>query len=85
MTVQGLGWAGVKNGALLRVARAAGFRVLVTVDRRMEYQQDIPRSGLALVVLRAPSTRMRDLLPLVPALLAALPAVRAGEVTHVAA
>ena len=82
-TVQGLGWAGATNGVLLRAAREAGFGVLVTVDRRMEYQQNIPRSGLALVVLRARSTRVPDLLPLVPALLEALPGARAGEVTHV--
>lgn len=82
-TVQGLGWAGMKNGTLLRMARAAGFGILVTVDRRMEYQQNIPRSGLALIVLRARSTRVSDLLPLVPALIAALPGARPGEVTHV--
>jgi hypothetical protein len=84
-TVQQRGWAGLKNGALLRAAREAGFEVLVTADRNMEYQQNIARSGLALLVLRVRSTRMADLLPLVPALLAALPSVRAGEVTHVAA
>jgi hypothetical protein len=82
-TVQGLGWAGAKNGALLRTAREAGYEVLVTVDRNMEYQQNIPASGLALVVIRARSTRVPDLLPAVPALLEALPAVAAGTVTHV--
>ena len=84
-TVQSLGWAGVKNGVLLRTAREAGFHVLVTVDRRLEYQQNIPKSGLALVVLQAPSTRMPDLLPLIPALSAAPLEARAGEVVHVAA
>ena len=57
-TVQGLGWAGAKNGALMRAAREAGFEVLVTVDRNLEYQQNIPASGLALVVVRARSTRV---------------------------
>ena len=84
-TVQGLGWAGMKNGVLLRSTREAGFQILVTVDRRMEYQQNIPKSGLALVVLQARSTRLPDLLPLVPALLAALNQARIGEITHVAA
>jgi len=84
-TVQALGWSGMKNGVLLRTARAAGFQVLVTVDRRLEYQQNIPKSGLALLVLQARSTRMPDLLPLIPAILAALVEARAGEVVHVAA
>ena len=84
VTVQSLGWAGMKNGVLLRAAREAGVQVLVTVDQRIEYQQNIPKSGLALVVLQARSTRVPDLLPLVPALRAALTEVRGGDITHVA-
>jgi hypothetical protein len=84
VTVQQLGWAGMKNGALLRAAREADFGVLITVDRRIEYQQNIPKSGLALVVLEGRSTRMPDILPLVPALLAALPLAHIGQVTRVA-
>lgn len=83
--MQGLGWAGTQNGALLRAARASGFEVLVTVDRRMQYQQNIPASGLALVVLRARSTRVSDLLPIVPALLDVLPGVYPGTVTELRA
>ena len=82
-TVQGRGWAGAKNGALLRAAREAGYEVLVTVDRNIEYQQNILASGVALVVIRTRSTRVSDLLPAVPALLEALPAVTAGTITHV--
>lgn len=36
-TVQEEGWAGLKNGALLRVA-AGRFDVLLTVDRRIAFQ-----------------------------------------------
>ena len=82
-TVQGLGWAGAKNGALLRAAREAGYEVLVTVDRNMQYQQNVPASGLALIVIRSRSTRVPDLLPAIPALLDALRTAVAGTVTHV--
>ena len=34
-TVQQCGWAGFKNGELLRVAAVAGFEVLVTADRKL--------------------------------------------------
>jgi hypothetical protein len=37
-TVAEAGWAGVKNGELLRLA-ATAFDVLITVDRSLEYQQ----------------------------------------------
>ena len=83
-TVQAQGWAGLQNGALLRAARDADFAALVTADRNMEHQQNVARSGVALVVLRARSTRLADLRPLVPDLLAILSGVRAGTVTHVA-
>jgi hypothetical protein len=82
-TVQSLGWAGMKNGALLRAARQAGFHVLVTVDRNLEHLQNMAASGLALVVLRSRSTRVQDLFPLMPALLDVLSGVQAGTVTHV--
>lgn len=82
-TVQALGWAGTKNGELLRRAAAAGFEVLVTTDQRMEYQQDIPAARLGVVVLRAYSTDIEVLRPLMPTVLAALPTIRPGVVIHV--
>ena len=82
-TVRDERWTGYKNGALLRAAREAGFAVLVTADRQMEHQQNIATSGLALVVLRARSTRVGDLLPLLPSLIELLPALQPGRVAHV--
>jgi hypothetical protein len=82
-TVQGVGWAGLTNGELLRAAAAAGFAALVTADRNLEHQQNVRAAGLGLVVLRARSNRLPDLLPLVPALLEALPRVQPGQVLHV--
>jgi hypothetical protein len=81
--VQAEGWSSVKNGELLRRAAAGGFDVFVTPDRKLEYQQHIPRVGVAVVVFRAHSNRIEDIAPLVPALLAVLPTVRVGTVTHV--
>ena len=42
-TVQEMGWAGIKNGALLRMA-SGQFDAFLTVDQGIEYQQDL--SGL---------------------------------------
>ena len=39
-TVVEAGWAGVKNGELLRLA-AQRFDVVLTVDRNLEYQQNL--------------------------------------------
>ena len=81
--VQAEGWSAVQNGELLRRAAAAGYDVFVTPDRKLEYQQHIPRVGVMLVVVRAHTNRIEDLRPLVPALLQVLPSLLAGTVTHV--
>ncbi len=82
-TVQAEGWSAVKNGELLLSAVAARFEVFVTPDRKLEYQQNIPRVGLAIVVIRAFTNRIEDVAPLVPRVLEVLPEVRAGTVTHI--
>ena len=83
-TVQGLGWAGVKNGELLR--RAAGrIDALMTMDRKLEHQHDISALSFGLIVVRARSNRMQDLRPLVDEIREAVVRARAGTVQHVGA
>jgi hypothetical protein len=46
LTVQVLGWAGVKNGELLR--RAAGLvDTLLTMDRKLDFEHDLAVSPSA--------------------------------------
>lgn len=80
-----MGWAGLKNGDLMSRARAEGFEILLTGDRNMEYQQNIPAAYIALVVLEARTNRLDDLLPLMPSLLQILATVQPGQVVHVTA
>jgi hypothetical protein len=35
------GWSGLKNGALLDAAEAAGFDLFITADQEMSYQQNL--------------------------------------------
>jgi len=67
-TAQQMQWAGLKNGDLLaRVSRR--FDVFVTVDRNLAFQQNLENYGLAVVILRAKSNRLKDLRTLAPGLL----------------
>ena len=68
---------------LLRTMLEAGFGVLVTVDRNLIFQQNIAAAGVAVIVLHAPTNRVPELAPLVPALLLALQSTRPGEIAHV--
>ncbi|HVL38178.1 MAG TPA: DUF5615 family PIN-like protein [Fimbriimonadaceae bacterium] len=81
-TVQGEGWSGAENGTLLAKAVDAGFEVLVTNDKSIEYQQNIAKLQLAVVVFGAPSNKIEDLEPLVPSVLAAIQTIGPGELRH---
>ena len=48
------GWDTLANGDLLAVAERAGFDVLLTADKNMQYQQNLSGRRIALVVLSTP-------------------------------
>jgi predicted nuclease of predicted toxin-antitoxin system len=81
-TARDLGWTTIKNGELLTLA-AREFDVFVTVDRNLAFQQKIVSYNIAVIVLRARSNRLADLLPLVPQLLLAIPAGVPGRVVMI--
>ena len=81
-TVPEMKWAGVKNGALLRIA-AGSFDVLITTDQSLEHQQNLKELGLAIVVLAAISNDIDLLRPLMPRVREALGKLRVGEILRV--
>jgi hypothetical protein len=78
-----MGWGDLDNGDLLD-AMTGHFEALVTVDKNLPHQQRMKDRPVGVVVLRAKSNRLSDLLPLVPDLLAALSTLQAGAVKEVA-
>lgn len=81
-TAQEEGWGAFRNGDLLRRA-AAAFDVLVTIDQRMRYQQNVAKLDIGIVVIEIPDTRLVHLRALVPAIRIAIEQVRCGEVVIV--
>jgi hypothetical protein len=53
VTVTFMGWAGLKNGELLRTAEEHGIEVLVTGDQTLNYEQNLTARRLAIVTLSA--------------------------------
>lgn len=70
-TVPRCGWAGIKNGDLLRLAEKE-FEAFLTVDRDISMQQDLTTFNLAVILIRSRSNRLEDIRPLVPELLETL-------------
>ncbi len=83
-TVREAGWAGLKNGALLRAADRA-FDALITVDQGIAYQQNLSGLQISLIIMAASSNDIDDLRPLAPAVRLALDGLREGSTIRVGA
>jgi predicted nuclease of predicted toxin-antitoxin system len=81
-SVTRLGWAGLKNGALLARAQKH-FDLLITMDNPMVSQQNLSKLQIALIVLRAPSNRLADTGPLMPKVLSRLTKLKPGKVVRI--
>jgi len=82
-TVQQVGWAGLKNGELLRKAKDE-FDVLVTADQNIQYQQDLAALPIPVVIIVAVNNRIETIRPLIPSLLATLSRIEPGQLVRVA-
>ena len=77
-----VGGSGQKNGDLLALADLQ-FDVLLTLDRNLPYQQNLDTTRIAILIVRARSNRIQDLLPVVPECLAALATIQPRQVVRV--
>jgi len=77
-SVQGAGWASMKNGVLLREANGK-FDVLVTADKNMHHQQNF--LGLDISVLVFPTNRAKLVRAGVEALTQSLENIQPGQKT----
>ena len=76
-----MGWAGVKNGALLKLIEEERYDVFVTGDKNLENQQQLLQRPFAIVVLSA--VRWKTIRDHVPAISDAIEAAKRGTVTKV--
>jgi hypothetical protein len=83
-TVPEMGWAGTKNGSLLRLVEQE-FDVFLTNDQNLEHQQNLNRFDLAVVVLVAFTNDIEDLRPLMPDANAAIGAIGPREIRYIKA
>ena len=65
-TTQEMGWKGKKNGELLVLMIKNGFEAFITIDRNLQYQQNLSKLNLTIFVLNAQDNRISSLEPLIP-------------------
>jgi hypothetical protein len=68
---------------LLGLAESARFEIFVTMDKGLEYEQNLAGRSIAILILRAKSNRLADLLPLPPDLLRTMKLTRGGEIHRI--
>lgn len=81
-TVPEAGFAGSTNGELLKLAES-NFEVFITLDKGIQYQQNLAGSEITVLLIRAKSSRVADILPHIPACLSALRSIKPGQVIQV--
>ena len=79
--VQQAGYKGLKNGELLRRAAGDGYDVLLTADRNLPAQQNIPAVGIAVVLVRG--SKITEVAAQADAMRAAIADAQPGTVTRV--
>lgn len=66
LSVKEQGWLGKKNGVLLKLMSEYSFDLFITVDKNLQYQQNLEPIPLTIVVLRASDNRRETLSLLIP-------------------
>jgi predicted nuclease of predicted toxin-antitoxin system len=82
-TVPEAGLAGKKNGLLLTLAEAAGFDLFLTMDKGLQYQQNLAGRSIAILIVRSRSNRLEDLLAHLEACRSIMSSIQPGEVRRV--
>jgi len=65
-TVTYMGWSGLKNGELLQAAIINGFDVFLTIDKNVQYQQNMHKHAIAIVVLDVVRLELENIMVLLP-------------------
>jgi hypothetical protein len=79
-TVQEMGWAGIKNGELLKLTETR-FEVFITTDKNLRYQQNL--TGRTFAVLVLPSNQVPVVERMMSAIESALQIIKASDYVEI--
>ena len=65
------------------LAEDAGFQVFVSLDQGIEFQQNLTGRNIAVILLRAKSNRLADLIPLAGKILMSLSSIEPGLLVRI--
>ena len=65
-TAREMGWETMSNGALLKAAADAGFQAFISVDKKLEHEQNLAALPVPVIIIDAYSNALRSLIPFAP-------------------
>ena len=65
MTVRDMGWLGKKNGELLGLLTFNGFSFFITIDKNLQYQQNLEKFDIKIILLLASDNKHQTLQPFI--------------------
>ncbi|MCD4694628.1 MAG: hypothetical protein K8S16_00195 [Bacteroidales bacterium] len=79
-TVRDKNWNSLKNGELLNNAINDDFDVFITTDKNLQYQQNISKLNISIIVLNIDLLKWSYIEPLIPQILKTIPITKKGKV-----
>lgn len=67
-TVRELKWSGIKNGKLMTRCVEHYFDILLTIDKNLQFQQNLDKFALTIVVLNSFTSKAEELVMFLPVL-----------------
>lgn len=65
-TTREMGWEVLSNGLLLRTATDANFEAFLSIDKKLEFEQNLKTLPLPVIVIDAPSNALPAVQPFAP-------------------
>ncbi len=65
-TVRELQWSGIKNGKLMALCVENQFDILLTIDKNLQFQQNLDTFPLTVVVLNSFTSKVEELITFLP-------------------
>ena len=82
-TTEEMGWTSLENGNLIKAAIEKNFDLLLTVDKKLEYQQNIKTYNITIVVFDVVRNKIEFISPLLSKLTENLNSFEKGKVYYI--
>lgn len=61
-TVREMRWSGIKNGKLMALCTEHSFDILLTIDKNLQYQQNLDKYPVTIVVFNSLTSKAEELI-----------------------